>query len=96
MQTGHVAFKMEEVKRHLNGTYFCWMAGMEDDSVYHYRVQSPMIIIKFDHQRGIAFREHTKPYKDHIHAMSAHPTVTIMGKISCSSTTSTVIALNRA
>ena len=46
--------RSKEVKRHLKDTYFCWMGGMEDDSVFYYRVQSPVIIIEFDHQRGIA------------------------------------------
>ncbi len=27
---------------------------MTDDSVFYYRVQSPVIIVEFDHQRGIA------------------------------------------
>jgi hypothetical protein len=64
---GHAEIKMAEVKRHLKETYFCWMGGIEDDSTFYYRVQSPVIIVEFDHQRGIAFREHRRPYKDHIH-----------------------------
>jgi hypothetical protein len=73
MRDGHAGIKMTEVKRHLNDTYFCWMGGIEDDSAFYYRVQSPVIIVEFDHQRGIAFREHTKPYKDHIHVIVRTP-----------------------
>jgi hypothetical protein len=80
MRTGHANFKMEEVTRHLKDTYFCWMGRMEDESVFYYRVQSPVIIIEFDHQRGIAFREHTKPYKNHIHVIVRTPNGNDYGK----------------
>ena len=80
LRAGHAQIKMEEVKRHLNDTYFCWMGGVEDDSTFYYRVQSPVIIVEFDHQRGIAFREHTKPYKDHIHVILRTPNGNDYGK----------------
>jgi Protein of unknown function (DUF3500) len=80
IRSGHAEVKREEVKRHLNDTYFCWMGGMEDDSVFYYRVQSPVIIVEFDHQRGIAFREQTKPYRDHIHVIVRTPNGNDYGK----------------
>jgi len=80
MHSGHAAIKMKEVKDHLRDTHFCWMGGMADDSTFYYRVQSPVIIIEFDHQRGIAFREHTKPYKDHIHVIIRTPNGNDYGK----------------
>jgi hypothetical protein len=80
IRSGHAGVKLEETKRHLKDTYFCWMGGMEDDSVFYYRVQSPVIIVEFDHQRGIAFREHTKPYKDHIHVIVRTPNGNDYGK----------------
>jgi Protein of unknown function (DUF3500) len=80
IRSGHAEVKREEVKRHLNDTYFCWMGGMEDDSVFYYRVQSRVIIVEFDHQRGIAFREQTKPYKDHIHVIVRTPNGNDYGK----------------
>jgi len=80
MRSRHADAKMKEVKDHLSDTYFCWMGGMADDSTFYYRVQSPVIIIEFDHQRGIAFREHTKPYKDHIHVIIRTPNGNDYGK----------------
>jgi hypothetical protein len=80
MRDGHAQMKMEEVKRRLNDTHFCWMGGGSDDGVFYYRVQSPVIIIEFDHQRGIAFRERTKPYKDHIHVIVRTPNGNDYGK----------------
>jgi hypothetical protein len=80
MRDGQAEIKMAEVKRHLKETYFCWMGGIEDDSTFYYRVQSPVIIVEFDHQRGIAFREHAKPYKDHIHVIVRTPNGNDYGK----------------
>jgi hypothetical protein len=80
MPDGHARVKMDEVKRHLNDTYFCWMGGDAPDGVFYYRVQSPVIIVEFDHQRGIAFRERTKPYKDHIHVIVRTPNGNDYGK----------------
>jgi hypothetical protein len=80
MRDGHARVKMDEVKRHLNDAYFCWMGGDSDEGVFYYRVQSPVIIVEFDHQRGIAFRERTKPYKDHIHVIVRTPNGNDYGK----------------
>ena len=80
MRGGHAEVKMAELKRHLRESYFCWMGSMEDDSTFYYRVQNPVIIIEFDHQRGIAFREHAKPYRDHIHVIVRTPNGNDYGK----------------
>jgi hypothetical protein len=80
MRDGHSRIKMAEVERHLKDTHFCWMGGMEGDSTFYYRVQNPVIIVEFDHQRGIAFREHSKPYKDHIHVIVRTPNGNDYGK----------------
>ncbi len=80
MRNGHAEIKMAEVKRHLKETHFCWMGGMDDDSTFYYRIQSPVLIVEFDHQRGIAFREHAKPYKNHIHVILRTPNGNDYGK----------------
>jgi hypothetical protein len=80
MRPDHAQVRMQEVKRHLHDTHFCWMGGMDDDSVFYYRVQNPVIIIEFDHQRGIAFRQYEKPYKDHIHVVVRTPNGNDYGK----------------
>ena len=79
-RSDHAQVRMQEVKRHLRNTHFCWMGGMDDDSVFYYRIQSPVIIIEFDHQRGIAFRQYEKPYKDHIHVVVRTPNGNDYGK----------------
>ena len=51
MDEGHARVKMDEVNRHLDQTWFTWIGGTQPDSVFYYRVQSPVILIEFDHQR---------------------------------------------
>ena len=51
---GHAEVKLAEVKEHLAETYFAWIGECEEDSVFYYRIHSPVILIEFDHQRGIA------------------------------------------
>jgi len=80
LRDAHANVKMAEIKKHFSDTYFCWMGDGSEDGVFYYRVQSPVIIVEFDHQRGIAFREHTKPYKDHIHVIIRTPNGNDYGK----------------
>ena len=42
MDSGHAKVKMDEVRRHLDQTYFAWIGGAADDSVFYYRIQSPV------------------------------------------------------
>jgi hypothetical protein len=71
---------MAEIKEHLPTIHFAWMGGMEEDSVFYYRVHSPVLIIEFDHQRGVAFPQYEKPYKDHIHLVVRTPNGNDYGK----------------
>src|SRR3954452_13392330 len=41
MDEGHARVKMDEVKRHLDHTWFAWIGGSESSSVYYYRIHSP-------------------------------------------------------
>jgi hypothetical protein len=76
---GHATVKMAEVAAHLPDTYFAWMGGVEDDSVFYYRVHSPVILIEFDHQRGIAL-DNDAPSRNHIHTVVRTPNGNDYGK----------------
>ena len=80
IRPGHAEIKMEEVKRHLRQTHFAWMGDVEEESVFYYRVHSPVIIVEFDHQRGQAFPQYEKPYRDHIHIVVRTPNGNDYGK----------------
>src|SRR5262245_47132915 len=72
IRPGHAEVRMAEVTQHLRDTYFAWMGGIDEDSVFYYRVHSPVILIEFDHQRGIAF-DNDAPSRHHIHTVVRTP-----------------------
>ncbi|SMP41491.1 Protein of unknown function [Neorhodopirellula lusitana] len=80
LREGHAEVRMSEVKEHLDETYFAWIGGTTDQSVYYYRVHSPVILIEFDHQRRVAPIHTSKPTRDHIHTVVRTPNGNDYGK----------------
>lgn len=76
----HAAIKMAEVRQHLKDTYFAWIGDVEEDSVFYYRVHSPVLLVEFDHQTGQAFPQYKEHYKDHIHVVVRTPNGNDYGK----------------
>jgi hypothetical protein len=72
MRPAHAVVKMDEVARHLADTHFAWIGGVEEDSVFYYRIHSPVVLIEFDHQRGIAL-DNDQPARTHIHTVIRTP-----------------------
>ncbi|HEX5140318.1 MAG TPA: DUF3500 domain-containing protein [Dehalococcoidia bacterium] len=79
LREGHNTIRQQEVRDHLQDTYFAWMGECQDDSVFYYRVHSPVILIEFDHQGGVAFDNKT-PSRNHIHAIVRTPNGNDYGK----------------
>lgn len=82
MRDGHAAVRMDEVRRHLDETHFAWIGGTEADSVFYYRVQSPVILIEFDHQApiGLPNAERETPTREHVHSIVRTPNGNDYGK----------------
>jgi hypothetical protein len=82
MRDGHATVKMDEVQRYLNETRFAWIGGTEPNSVFYYRIYSPVILIEFDHQTPIALRylERGQPTREHIHTVVRTPNGNDYGK----------------
>ncbi len=82
MRDGHAKLKLDEVRRHLNDTRFAWIGGTSSDSVFYYRVHSPVILIEFDHQSPVALRhlERGKPTREHVHTVMRTPNGNDYGK----------------
>lgn len=80
MDDGHAKVKMDEVKEHLDRTYFAWVGDTKDDSVFYYRIHSPVILIEFDHQRRVAPFRSASPTREHIHAVVRTPNGNDYGK----------------
>jgi len=84
MDDGHARVKMDEVDRHIENTWFAWIGGAEADSVFYYRVQSPVILIEFDHQRPANLAKFSadpkKPTRQHVHCVVRTPNGNDYGK----------------
>ena len=69
---GHATVKMTEIEAHLGETHFAWMGATGDDGPFYYRVQSPVVLIEFDHHPGIVF-DNLTPSPHHIHSIIRTP-----------------------
>jgi hypothetical protein len=84
MDDGHARVKVEEVRRHLDDSWFAWIGGTEPASVFYYRIHSPVILIEFDHQRPTNLRQLSStpevPTREHIHSVVRTPNGNDYGK----------------
>lgn len=83
MRDGHARVKMEEIEEHFNDTYFAWAGEASDDSVFYYRIHSPVVLIEFDHQGPVGVRNpdgSRGPTRNHIHTMIRTPNGNDYGK----------------
>jgi hypothetical protein len=82
MREPHARVRMSEVEAHLDDTYFAWIGGIEDDSVFYYRIHSPVILIEFDHETPVGLRHlyPNVPYREHIHSVVRTPNGNDYGK----------------
>ena len=84
MDDGHAKVKMSEVERHIAQTSFAWVGKTEPGSVFYYRIQSPVLLIEFDHQTPANLRHLAKdpsaPNPEHIHVVVRTPNGNDYGK----------------
>jgi hypothetical protein len=80
MDDGHARLRMDEVRAHLDDTWFAWIGGTGPDDVFYYRVHSPVILIEFDHQMPVALDGPRVPGKAHIHSVVRTPNGNDYGK----------------
>jgi hypothetical protein len=84
MDDGHARVKMDEVRRHLDNTWFAWIGGTEPTSVFYYRIHSPVILIEFDHQLPVNLRlpgpGPRVPVQTHVHVVVRTPNGNDYGK----------------
>ena len=81
MGEGHAKVRMDEIRAHLNDTYFGWIGESAGDSVFYYRIHSPVILIEFDHQTPVAMRDLGKaPTRQHVHSVVRTPNGNDYGK----------------
>jgi len=80
MGEGHAKVRMSEVRAHLGETYFGWIGDADPDSVFYYRIHSPVILIEFDHQTPVALEGPREPGRAHIHSVVRTPNGNDYGK----------------
>jgi hypothetical protein len=80
MDEGHARVRMSEVRDHLGDTYFGWIGEADPDSVFYYRIHSPVILIEFDHQTPVALEGPREPGRAHIHTVVRTPNGNDYGK----------------
>lgn len=64
--------RLGQIKEWLHETYFCWIGGFGNEDPFYYRIQSPVIIVEFDHHSGV-FLSNSEPRKFHIHTLLRTP-----------------------
>jgi hypothetical protein len=83
MAEGHARVRMDEVRSHLDRTWFAWIGRTEPGSVFYYRIHSPVILIEFDHNLPAGLRhlsDPTRPDVEHIHTIVRTPNGNDYGK----------------
>ncbi len=72
----HARVHLADVEARLDETYFAWVGETNDDSVFYYRIHSPVVLIEFDHQTPVGLTHlypRGVPYREHIHAVVRTP-----------------------
>ena len=82
MRDDQARVRIDEVDARMDDTYFAWIGGTEADSVFYYRIHSPVILIEFDHQKPANLRHlyPDVPYREHIHSVVRTPNGNDYGK----------------
>ena len=80
MAPGQARVRMEEVRKHLEDTYFAWIGPSDANAVFYYRIHSPVILIEFDHQTPVALEGPRVPGRRHIHTVVRTPNGNDYGK----------------
>lgn len=66
------AYRLAQIKAWYEETYFCWIGGFADEDAFYYRIQSPVVILEFDHHSGV-FLTNSEPAKFHVHTLLRTP-----------------------
>jgi hypothetical protein len=64
--------RLRQIEEWFHETYFCWIGGFGDEDAFYYRLQSPVVIVEFDHHSGV-FLTNKEPAKFHIHTLLRTP-----------------------
>ncbi|KAI1497205.1 hypothetical protein F5X99DRAFT_29482 [Biscogniauxia marginata] len=63
---------LDDIVARFGETYFSWIGGFGDADPFYYRIQSPVVLVEFDHHSGV-FLTNGEPAKFHIHTLLRTP-----------------------
>ncbi len=69
---GPLAARMTDIETHFADTHFCWIGNKQENKPFYYRIQSPVILIEFDHHAGV-YLTNTEPANFHVHTLVRTP-----------------------
>jgi hypothetical protein len=69
---GPARARMSEVEAHLDQTWLAWIGGVEAGAPMYFRIQSPTILLEFDHHAGV-WLANDVPATFHIHTVMRTP-----------------------
>lgn len=64
--------RMASIERHLEATWFSWIGAYGAHDAFYYRVQSPVVMVEFDHHSGV-WLSNAEPAKCHTHTVIRTP-----------------------
>lgn len=65
--------RLQQAREWFHETYFSWIGGYaSENEVFYYRVQSPVVIVEFDHHSGV-FLTNEQPERFHVHTLLRTP-----------------------
>jgi hypothetical protein len=65
--------RLKQAQEYFKETYFCWIGDYSSSSsVFYYRIQSPVVIVEFDHHSGV-FLTNQEPQRFHVHTLLRTP-----------------------
>jgi Protein of unknown function (DUF3500) len=85
MEAGHAALWLKNINDHLDETNFAWIGKTDAEAVFYYRIQSPVILIEFDHETpkplaNVKGYESDVPTRRHAHSIVRTPNGNDYGK----------------
>ena len=76
---GPLAAKLAQVEAALDRTWWSWIGGHGEEDPFYYRIQSPILMVEFDHHAGI-WLSNQESAKCHIHTVVRTPNGNDYGK----------------
>jgi hypothetical protein len=85
MEDAHAAIWLQNIAAHVDETTFAWISTTADEAVFYDRIQSPVILIAFDHETpkplaNVEGYASDLPTRKHTHAIVRTPNGNDYGK----------------